>query len=210
MKFLWLHMQIRLFKLPPHYQSLWSRGEQDPEFWKEVALAFMNNKYNTETSRNRYSIKIYQREPLHKPYFIAIDNWGQVIIGPNKKIVATYVVGELEVLIWIYGDINPEKGVLLWSISQGCIIKISGGYNNTISCAEVVSVSTSCSKCSNLTVSSCLMTWLLHELHIVSSCITCIYSIDTILYSYTLPFIQFPLLFFKSLPKYNLSSSLRL
>ena len=35
----------------------------------------------------------------HKPFFIAIDNRGQVIIGPNKKMVATYVIEELEVLI---------------------------------------------------------------------------------------------------------------
>ena len=35
----------------------------------------------------------------HKPYFIAVDNRGQVIIGPNKKTVAIYVVEELEVLI---------------------------------------------------------------------------------------------------------------
>ena len=35
----------------------------------------------------------------HEPYFIVIDNREQVIIGPNKKTVATYVVGELEVLI---------------------------------------------------------------------------------------------------------------
>jgi len=42
---------------------------------------------------------MFQGRPPHKPYFIAIDNQGQVIIGPNKKIVATYVVGELEVLI---------------------------------------------------------------------------------------------------------------
>ena len=35
----------------------------------------------------------------HEPYFIAIDNREQVIIGPSKKTVATYVVGELEILI---------------------------------------------------------------------------------------------------------------
>jgi len=35
----------------------------------------------------------------HEPYFIAIDNWGQIIIGPSKKTVAIYVVGELEVLV---------------------------------------------------------------------------------------------------------------
>ena len=42
---------------------------------------------------------MYQGGLPHKPYFIAIDNWGQVIISPNKKIVATHVVGELEILV---------------------------------------------------------------------------------------------------------------
>jgi len=42
---------------------------------------------------------MYQGGPLHKPYFIAINNRGQAIIGPTKKIVATHVVGELEILI---------------------------------------------------------------------------------------------------------------
>ena len=42
---------------------------------------------------------MYQGGPPHKPYFIAIDNRGQVIIGFNKKMVVMYVVGELEVLI---------------------------------------------------------------------------------------------------------------
>ena len=88
-------------------------------------------------------------------------------------------------------------------------MEIGLGYDDTISCTKVVSVSVSCSRYSNLTVSLCLITWLLHGLHIVSSCITCIYSIDTILYPYALLFIQFPLLFLKSLPKCNLSSSLR-
>ena len=42
MKFVQSPTQTRLFKLPPHYQSLKSRGEQDPLFWKEVATAFVN------------------------------------------------------------------------------------------------------------------------------------------------------------------------
>jgi len=64
-----------------------------------VAMAFMETKYNTDTSRNRYHIKMFQGGLPHKPYFIAIDNKDQVIIGPSKKIVATHVVGELEVLV---------------------------------------------------------------------------------------------------------------
>ena len=42
---------------------------------------------------------MFQEGPPYEPYFIAIDNREQVIIRPSKKMVATYVVGELEVLI---------------------------------------------------------------------------------------------------------------
>jgi len=42
---------------------------------------------------------MFQGGPLHEPFFITINNQGQVIIGPNKKTVATYIVEELEVLV---------------------------------------------------------------------------------------------------------------
>jgi len=50
-------------------------------------------------TRNGYPIVMFQGGLPHEPYFIAINNRGQLIISPNKKIVATFVVGELEVLI---------------------------------------------------------------------------------------------------------------
>jgi len=59
----------------------------------------VDNKYNMETVRSRYPIRMFQGGLPHEPFFITINNRGQVIIGPNKKTVATYVVGELEVLI---------------------------------------------------------------------------------------------------------------
>jgi len=89
----------RIFQSLPHYQSLKSRSEQDAEFWKEVTMALVNNKHNTETSRNGYPIVMFQGGPPHEPYFTTINNQGQVIIGSNKKTVAIYVVEELEVLI---------------------------------------------------------------------------------------------------------------
>ena len=98
-KFMRTLSQTRIFRPPPHYQSLRSRGEQDPVFWKEVATAFVNRKRNTDTVRNGCQIPMYQGGPPHEPYFIAIDNKDQVIIGPSKKIVAMHVVGELEVLV---------------------------------------------------------------------------------------------------------------
>ena len=99
MKFVRALTQTRIFQPPPHYQSLKSRGEQDPVFWKEVATAFVETKHNTNTSRNGYQIKMFQGGPPHKPYFIAIGNMEQIIIGPSKKIVATHVVGELAVMV---------------------------------------------------------------------------------------------------------------
>ena len=58
-KFIQSPMQMRLFWLSPHYQLLQSRGEQDSDFWKEVTMALVDNKHNTETSRNGYPITIF-------------------------------------------------------------------------------------------------------------------------------------------------------
>ena len=99
MKFVQAPTQTRMFWPLPHYQSLKSRGEQDPEFWKEVTMAFIDQKHNTKMSRNGYPIIMFQGGPPYEPYFISIDNQEQVIISLNKKTVAIYVVGELEVLI---------------------------------------------------------------------------------------------------------------
>jgi len=99
MKFMKTPYQTRIFRPPPYYQSLKSRGKQDPIFWKEVATAFLDKKHNIETSRNGYQIPMFQGGPLHEPYFIAINNKDQIIIGPSKKIVATHVIEKLEVLV---------------------------------------------------------------------------------------------------------------
>jgi len=74
MKFVQTPLQMRIFKPPPHYQSLKSRGEQDPIFWNEVAKMFLERKHNTDIARNRYQIHIFQGGLPHKLYFIAIDN----------------------------------------------------------------------------------------------------------------------------------------
>ena len=58
MKFVKTPTQTRLFHPPAHYQSLKSRGEQDSEFWKEIAMALVDNRHNTETSRNGFPIKM--------------------------------------------------------------------------------------------------------------------------------------------------------
>jgi len=85
MKFIRTPSQTRLFKPPPHYQSLRSRGEQDLIFWNKVATTFLDKKHNTDTARNGYQIHMFQGGPPHKPYFIAKDNKDRIIIGPSKR-----------------------------------------------------------------------------------------------------------------------------
>jgi len=59
MKFVKTPFQTRIFRPPPYYQSLKSRGKQDPIFWKEVAMAFLDKKHNTEMSRNGCQIPMF-------------------------------------------------------------------------------------------------------------------------------------------------------
>ena len=156
MKFMKTPSQTRIFRLLPYYQSLKSRGKQDPIFWKEVAITFLEQKHNMETVRNGYQIPMFQGGPPHKPYFIAMDNKDQIIIGSSKKIVATHVVGELEILVWLMGT-----WILKWGYCYDqCLLETAWtwakGMMITISCAEVVSVSASCSRYHNL-ISSFLL-----------------------------------------------------
>ena len=47
-KFVKTPTQTRLFCPPAHYQSLKSRGEQDSNFWKEITMALVDARHNTE------------------------------------------------------------------------------------------------------------------------------------------------------------------
>jgi len=65
-KFIKSPTQTRIFQPPPYYQSLQSRGEQDSNFWKEIATVLVDNEHNTETSRNGYSINMFQGGPPYE------------------------------------------------------------------------------------------------------------------------------------------------
>jgi len=59
MKFIRAPTQTRIFQPPPHYQALKFRGEQDSEFFKEVAIILVDKKHNTEMTRNSYPIVMF-------------------------------------------------------------------------------------------------------------------------------------------------------
>jgi len=98
MKFIQVLIQTTQFYLLPHYKSLQLQEEQDKQYWKEIAIVFFKKKHNADTIRKGFPIKIYMGGPSYKPYFIALTLQGQIVIGPTKKLVTTYVVGDLVLL----------------------------------------------------------------------------------------------------------------
>jgi len=61
-------------------------------------MEFIKQKHNTNTTRQGFPIEMYTRGPSHKPYFITLTLQGEIIIGPTKKMVTSYIVGDLALI----------------------------------------------------------------------------------------------------------------
>jgi len=48
-------IQITQFYLPSHYKFLQPQGKQNEQYWKEIAIAFLKKKYNTDCCGNHLS-----------------------------------------------------------------------------------------------------------------------------------------------------------
>ena len=70
MKFMQLPVQTMPFYSPPHYKTLQLQGEQDEQYWNEIAVAFLEKNYNADTIRKGFPIEMYIGGPPHEPYFI--------------------------------------------------------------------------------------------------------------------------------------------
>jgi len=55
-------------------------------------------KHNVDTTRKGFPIEMYLGGLPHEPYFIALTLQEQIIIGPTKKMVVSYVVEDLALL----------------------------------------------------------------------------------------------------------------
>ena len=98
MKYMQSPIITTLFYLPPYYKSIWPQREQDKQYWKEIAIEFLKEKHNVDTTRKGFLIEIYMEGSPHKPYFIVLTLWEEIIIRPTKKLVVTYIVGDLALL----------------------------------------------------------------------------------------------------------------
>jgi len=110
MKFIQAPIQTTPFYPPPYYKSLWPQGEQDKQYWKEIVVAFLKKKHNTDTVRKGFPIEMYTEGLPHEPYLIILTLQRQIIIEPTKKLVTTYMVGDLALLDWF---------MWIWMLKRG-------------------------------------------------------------------------------------------
>ena len=61
-------------------------------------MAFLEKKYNTDIAQKGFPIEMYTGGPPHEPYFIVFTLKGEVIIRPTRKLVISYIVGDLVLL----------------------------------------------------------------------------------------------------------------
>ena len=57
-----------------HYKEIWQNREKDIQYWKEIAVEFIKQKYNSDTSQWRFLIEMFSEELLHKSFFIALTS----------------------------------------------------------------------------------------------------------------------------------------
>ena len=93
-----LLMKMIPFYPLPHYKSLQWNGKQDKQYWKKIAVEFIKQKHNTDISRREFPIEMFTGGLPHESFFIALTLQGEIIIRPTKKLVTSYVVGDLLLL----------------------------------------------------------------------------------------------------------------
>lgn len=98
MKFIQAPVKTMPLYLPLYYKVLRSQEEQDKQYWNKIATTFLEKKHNADTMRKGIPINMYIEGPPHEPYFIVLTLQGQIIIGPTKKMVTSYIVGYLALL----------------------------------------------------------------------------------------------------------------
>ena len=91
-------IKTTLFYPPSYYKSLHPQGELNEQYQNKVAIVFLEKKHNVDTTRKDFPIEIYMGGPPYELYFIALTLQGKIIIRSTKKIVASYVVGDLALL----------------------------------------------------------------------------------------------------------------
>ena len=60
------------FYLPLNYKTLWPNRKWNEQYWKEIAVEFIKQKHNVDTTRQEFLIEIYTGGLPYESYFIAL------------------------------------------------------------------------------------------------------------------------------------------
>jgi hypothetical protein len=82
------------FHPPQGYRSLKKGGEKDTRYWHNILDVFMDIADVTSTTRKGISIAMLQGGPPHAPFFICEYQSGGYVVGPSKKRLACYAIGD--------------------------------------------------------------------------------------------------------------------
>jgi len=85
---------ITCFLPPAGYRTISRNGENSSRYWNWIVKGLIESKQNSETVQRGFKIPLYAGVPPHKSWFIAEAPDEGYIVGPQKKSVAIYTMGE--------------------------------------------------------------------------------------------------------------------
>ena len=85
---------VTRFLPPAGYHTISRNGENSSRYWNWIVKGLLESKQNSETVRRGFKIPLYAGGPPHEPWFISEAADEGYIVGPQKKSVAIYAMGE--------------------------------------------------------------------------------------------------------------------
>ena len=99
------------FLPPTRYCTISRNRENSSRYQNWIIKGLIESKQNSEIVRREFKIPLYAGGPPHEPWFIAEALDEGYIVGPQKKSMAIYAMGE-ERLQDVYENMNPKMEVL--------------------------------------------------------------------------------------------------
>jgi len=85
---------VTCFLPPTGYHTISRNRKNSSRYWNWIVKGLLESKQNSETVRRGFKILLYAGGPPHEPWFISEAADEGYIVGPQKKSVAIYAMGE--------------------------------------------------------------------------------------------------------------------
>jgi len=85
---------VTCFLPPAGYHIISRNGEKSSRYWNWIVKGLLESKQNSKIVRRGFKIPLYTGGPPHEPWFILEAADEGYIVGPQKKLVVIYAMGE--------------------------------------------------------------------------------------------------------------------